>query len=156
MQRPGSQQCDDANLEASGSSPVSVEPPAVSSQRLDETVSMLREFSRQTDPQKLIEAFQHQCRTFFPGEYLLSLSRRGLQHPWYRITRYARWPDDFDPWKNQRQLPLLDRGLLGELIYSNEPHIINDFTPDPDDPACDYLRHARSLLTLPQYDGGQA
>ena len=38
---------------------MSVEPPAVSAQRLDETVSMLREFSRQTDPQKLIEAFQH-------------------------------------------------------------------------------------------------
>ncbi len=130
--------------------------PDTPSTRLDDTASMLREFSRQTDPQKLIEAFQHRWRTLPTGEYLLSISRRGLQQPWYRITRYTRWPDDFDPWKNQRKLPLFDRGLLSELIYTNEPHIINDFTPDPDDPAHDYLRGARSLLTLPQYDGGRA
>ena len=46
--------------------------------------------------------------------------------------------------------------MLGELIYANEPRIINDFRPDPDDPAFEYLEGMRSLSAIPQYDRGEA
>ncbi len=122
--------------------------------QLRATVEMLREMSHQKDPQKLVELFQ--SANISGGEYLLSLSRRGLQAPWYRITRHADWPDTFNPWNNQDRLPLLKSGLLGDLIYGNVPRILHDVSIAPDDPAHQYLRGVRSLLALPQYDSGVA
>ena len=46
--------------------------------------------------------------------------------------------------------------MLGELLYANEPRIINDFRPDPNDPAIEYLEGMRSLSAIPQYDRGEA
>lgn len=120
------------------------------------TVEMLRELSRQDDPQKLVEVFRQRSANVSGGEYLLSLSRRGLDAPWYRITRHADWPDDFNPWEHQEELPLFNSGLLGELIYADGPRIIGDLSVEPDDPGHKYLAGARSLLCLPQYDGGVA
>ena len=124
--------------------------------QLEETVEMLRELSRQRDPQKLVEVFRHRSRHLAGGEYLLSLSRRGLQPPWYRITRHADWPASFNPWDHQDELPLLRGGLLGELIYGDEPRIVPDLSISPNDPGRSYLRGARSILALPQYDSGIA
>ena len=58
----------------------------------------------------------------------VSLSRRDLVPPWYRITRSDLFdPDEkINPWKQRDRLPLYDRGLLGELIYGDEPRIIDD------------------------------
>src|SRR5690606_15363426 len=54
------------------------------------------------------------------------------------------------------RLPLIDGGLLAELIYDDEPRIINDLQVDPADPAAPYLEGMRSLMALPNYDGGVA
>ena len=120
------------------------------------TVEMLRELSRAHDPQKLVEIFRARSASIAGGEYLLSLSRRGLDPPWYRITRHADWPVSFDPWAHQNELPLLRGGLLGELMYGDEPRILPDVSISPDDPGLTYLRGVRSILCLPQYDGGVA
>lgn len=123
---------------------------------LEATVEMLRELSRQVDPQKLVEIFRHRSANLPDGEYLLSLSRRGLNAPWYRITRHADWPLSFNPWERQDELPLLTGGLLGDLIYGDRPRIVHDVSISPDDPGHMYLRGAQSILALPQYDGGVA
>ncbi len=127
-----------------------------SSALAEATVEMLRELSRAQDPQKLVEIFRARSASISGGEYLLSLSRRGLDPPWYRITRHADWPVSFDPWAHQDALPLLRGGLLGDLIYGDEPRILADVSISPDDPGMPYLRGARSILCLPQYDGGVA
>jgi sigma-B regulation protein RsbU (phosphoserine phosphatase) len=48
--------------------------------------------------------------------------------------------------------------LLGELLYSNEPTVINDLDQRlrEEDPAIEYLRGYKLLATLPQYDNGVA
>ncbi len=135
------------------------DPPSVSQDLerwLNETDEMLRELSHQTDPQKLVEIFRHRSANISGGEYLLSLSRRGLKPPWYRITRHADWPASFNPWENQDQLPLLQGGMLGDLVYGDRPQILNDVSIPPSDPGHEFLRRARSILCLPQYDGGVA
>lgn len=125
-------------------------------ERLDATDDMLRELSRQTEPQRAVEIFRHRFADQSDGEYLLSLSRRGLQAPFYRITRHTDWPDSFDPWKRQSELPLLHDGLLGTLIYGDRPSIVNNVQVAPNDPGRAYLKDARSILGLPQYDSGVA
>ncbi|WP_233578216.1 PP2C family protein-serine/threonine phosphatase [Tautonia sociabilis] len=51
---------------------------------------------------------------------------------------------------------MIEGGLLADLIYADEPRILNDLRVDPDDPAAPYLEGMRSLMALPNYDQGQA
>jgi len=50
----------------------------------------------------------------------------------------------------------MEGGLLGELLYGDEPRIIDDIEPllKPDDPALEYLQGQRSLMAIPHYDKG--
>jgi len=84
------------------------------------------------------------------------LSRRDLDWPHYRITRSTRWKEEINPWKEPHRLPLFKGGLLGELIYADEPRILNDVRVGQDDPAHEYLADVRSLISLPIFDGGLA
>ena len=51
-------------------------------------------------------------------------------------------------------LPVYSGGLLAELLYSDEPHAIDNLELDPDDPAGEYLAGQQSLLAIPQFDQG--
>jgi sigma-B regulation protein RsbU (phosphoserine phosphatase) len=124
--------------------------------RLAFIVETMREMSSQTEPQEMVKNYAARMRQLLPRDGFLSLSRRGLESPSYRITRSSTWEEDINPWKQKDRLPLFDRGILGELIYANEPRIINDFQPDADDPAFEYLDGMRSLSAIPQYDRGEA
>ncbi len=123
---------------------------------LDIVVEMVREISLQTDPQAMISVFRKRTRLLYGGDGSISLSRRGLQQPAYRITRSTRWKEDLNPWTQTDQLPLLKGGLLADLIYNDQARIIRDVTVSDCDPAYDYLRNVRSMVSLPLYDGGEA
>ena len=112
--------------------------------------------SRQTDPQAMVRAYGARIRQFMPVDRSVALSRRDLEPPRYRITRSSLWKDEINPWKEKDRLPLLEGGLLGELIYGDEPRIIDDLVVDPDDPAAEYLAGQRSLMAIPNYDRGVA
>lgn len=122
-------------------------------------VELMREFSRQTDPQAAATMYARGLRNgLLPSDEWISVSRRGLQAPAYRITRSTMWKEEVNPWTQPEKLPLFTTGLLGELIYCNVPRIISDLPArlSPDDPAGDYLRGFQLLATLPQYDDGVA
>ncbi len=55
-------------------------------------------------------------------------------------------------------MPLLKGGLLADLIYGDEPRLIDDITPllAADDPAIEYLAGFRSLMAAPHFDQGVA
>ncbi len=125
-------------------------------QRLDQIVAMMREMSLQTEPEAMVRAYGKRMREILPTDRSVSLSRRGLEFPKYRITRSSTWTEPINPWKQRERLPLLEGGLFADLIYSNEPRIINDLTVDPDDPAADYLEGMGSIMVLPNYDRGVA
>ncbi len=61
-----------------------------------------------------------------------------------------------NPWQEKERLPLLDAGLLGELIYGDQPMVIDDLALSPNDPAAEYLAGMRSLMAIPLYEHGQA
>lgn len=119
-------------------------------------VDMVREISLQTDPQEMVQAFRARAHALYGGEHSMSLSRRSLNRPSFRITRSTRWAEHIDPWKEPHRLPLMQGGLLAELLYADEPRHIRDVRVRESDPAHDYLREARSLIALPLYDEGKA
>jgi sigma-B regulation protein RsbU (phosphoserine phosphatase) len=136
---------------------VSVFGPGDWQQRLAIITEMMREMSLQDDPQSMVRTYGARMRTIMPSDRWLSMSRRNLQEPYYRITRSSTWTEAVNPWKQKDRLPLLRGGLLGDLIYGDEPKIIDDITPliEPDDPAREYLAGQRSLMAMPHFDRGQ-
>jgi sigma-B regulation protein RsbU (phosphoserine phosphatase) len=124
--------------------------------RLAQIAEMMREMSQQDDPQSMVRTYGARVRKLMPSDRWVSLSRRGLEPPKYRITRSSTWPEQVNPWKEKDKLPVLEGGLLGELLYGDEPCIIDDIALllKPDDPAYDYLAGQRSLIAMPHYDRG--
>jgi sigma-B regulation protein RsbU (phosphoserine phosphatase) len=123
-------------------------------ERLDLIVETMREMSTQTDPQEMRRAYAERVRRLIPFDASLSLSRRELTYPAYRITRSTTWKRDINPWKEKELLPFLQGGVLAELLYGDEPRVFDDLRVPDDDPAAEYLSAYRSLLFIPQYDRG--
>jgi sigma-B regulation protein RsbU (phosphoserine phosphatase) len=119
-------------------------------------VETMRDMSRQSDPQEMVRAYGLRMRKLIPLDRRVSLSRRGLDYPWYRITRSTTWETEPNPWTDKEHLPLLKGGLLANLIYGEEPRVFDDLEIDSDDPAAEYLEGHRSLLAIPMYDQGES
>lgn len=125
------------------------------SERLALIVDMMKELSLQTDPQQMVENYVRRMQQLLPVDRRISLSRRGLRWPQYRVTRFSGW-EEINPWKNGDQLPVWSGGLLAELIYGDAPRLIADLQVSADDPAYELLAGQRSLIALPLYDQGVA
>jgi sigma-B regulation protein RsbU (phosphoserine phosphatase) len=66
--------------------------------------------SRQTDPQEMVRSYGERMRRLLPSDGRISLSRRGLTAPKYRITRSTTWAENINPWKEKDRLPSGRRG----------------------------------------------
>lgn len=124
--------------------------------RLATIVETMREMSRQTDPQAMVRAYGERIRQFLPIDRRVSLSRRGLAKPEYRITRSTTWSEEINPWKERHRLPLFKGGLLADLLYAEQACILDDVRVDENDPAREYLEGCRSVMAIPMYDRGEA
>jgi sigma-B regulation protein RsbU (phosphoserine phosphatase) len=125
-------------------------------ERLAFIVETMRDMSRQTDPQAMVRAYGTRMRQLMQTDRTVSLSRRDLPRPKYRITRSSLWKEEVNPWQNKDRLPVLEGGLLGELIYGDEPRVMDEIQIARDDPAAEYFAGMRSLIAVPNYDQGVA
>lgn len=124
--------------------------------RLDEIYELIGDVSLPTVPQEMVRAYGRRMARLFPVDRRISLSRRELSEPRFRVTRYSQWQEEINPWKQKGRLPLLEGGLFAELIYSDRPHIIDDLQVAVDDPAAPYLEGQRSLMAIPMLDRGES
>jgi phosphoserine phosphatase RsbU/P len=133
-----------------------VTEPTTWQERLDLIVDMMRDMSRHTDPQAMVRSYAEKIQQLLSVDRRISISRRGLNAPWFRVTRSTSWTQEINPWTEPERLPLLEGGLLGRLIHSDEPVLMNDLEIDADEPAHELLAGHRSLLAIPMYDQGVA
>jgi sigma-B regulation protein RsbU (phosphoserine phosphatase) len=124
--------------------------------RLTASVDVMRELSRYTDPHEMYQVFIRRMSQLFPVSRQVTVSRRGLEYPEYRVTRCNLWKDPVNPWKDVKRLPVHAGGVLADWLYADEPHLVTDLHLDPDDPAAEYLAGQRSVLAIPHYDQGSA
>jgi len=129
-------------------------PTADWQRELESVNALMREVSRQTDPQELIRIYADGVRRLRGTDRLVALSRRGLERPWYRVTRDSRQDEAIDPWRHRDELPLYREGLLGELLYAGEPRVILDLKVPDDDPTAGYFEGMRALYALPHWEDG--
>jgi phosphoserine phosphatase RsbU/P len=125
-------------------------------ERLNLIVETMKEMSRQTDPQEMSRAYGKRMEKLRSIDRRVSLSRRGLQYPWFRVTRCSLWQEDINPWKEPHRLPLLRGGLFAELLYGDQPRLFDDVQVADGDPAAEYVAGMRSMLAIPMYDQGVA
>ena len=124
--------------------------------RLDTIVATMCEMSHHVDPEEMVRAYDRRMRELLPVDRSVSLSRRDLNSPQFRITRSNLWKEEINPWKEKDRLPLLDGGLFSQMMYNNESRIIDDLSFSSDDPAAEYMVGHRSLMSLPLFEDGQA
>jgi sigma-B regulation protein RsbU (phosphoserine phosphatase) len=136
-------------------------PPAKTldtEQRLRLIVDTMREISTQTDPQVIARIYGSRIRELMPTDRFVSLSRRDLERPQFRVTRASIWSEEINPWKERDRLPLLNGGLFADLIWGDEPRLISDLQgviPE-NEPAREYFAGMGSLAAIPHYDQGVA
>jgi sigma-B regulation protein RsbU (phosphoserine phosphatase) len=117
---------------------------------------LMRDMSRHTDPQAMVRSYGERIQQLLPVGRRMSLSRRGLSYPHYRVTRSTTWTEEVNPWKEKDRLPLLAGGLLAELIYGDRTAVLDDLELPPGEPAAEYLADQRSLLAIPMFDQGES
>ncbi|MEJ7591306.1 MAG: hypothetical protein WKF77_07140 [Planctomycetaceae bacterium] len=74
----------------------------------------MRSISQQSDPQELVRTYGERIQRLMPIDHRLSLSRRDLNHPEFRITRSTTWKQSVNPWSEKDKLPLLRGGILAD------------------------------------------
>jgi sigma-B regulation protein RsbU (phosphoserine phosphatase) len=125
-------------------------------ERLSAVTEMMRDVSRQTDPQKLVQVYGQRMRKAIPSDANFSLSRRDLPDRHYRITRSSKWEHSPNPWKAKDELPVHNGGIIADLIYGEEAVVIDDLQVPEDDPGAELLSGYRSLVAIPLFDKGHA
>lgn len=124
--------------------------------RLRVVVEAMREMSTERDPQALVRNYSRRLAQLSPVDRLVALSRRDIEAPKFRITRSSTWKEQPNPWRERDKLPVLEGGLFGELIYGDDPQIIDEIRVADDDPAKPYVEGMGSLVFIPNYDKGAA
>jgi sigma-B regulation protein RsbU (phosphoserine phosphatase) len=124
--------------------------------RLAVSVEVMRELSRFADPQDMYAVFARRMNQLFPTSRQISITRRGLTRPEFRVTRYHRDDDPYAPGGESVPSPVGRGGLFASLLYADEPRVIDDLTLAPGDPAAEYLDGHRSVLAIPLYDNGHS
>jgi sigma-B regulation protein RsbU (phosphoserine phosphatase) len=125
-------------------------------ERMEFVMELVRSVSVETEPEGMVRTYAQRMQSILQSHRTLSLSRRDLRHPQVRITRSNVFEKYVNPWKQKSRLPLIEGGLLSELIYGEKAVILNDLALDPADPAAAYLEGTRSLAAIPLFDGGHS
>lgn len=97
-------------------------PPGVSvgwRLRLRDIVDIMKEMSRQTDPQKMVKRYGARMREKFPWDGFVSLSRRGIAYPWYRIT-HSRYIDGVTQAREAAYGPLYGENRLTQAFGASK------------------------------------
>ncbi len=120
------------------------------------SVDVMKELSCLSDPEEMFHAFARRMNQLFPTARQISVSRRGLEDPRYRVLRFNLWKESINPYKEAHRLPTFSGGLFAELLYSDVPQVIDRLELAPDDPAAEFLDGQQSLLAIPIYEDGAA
>ena len=128
-------------------------------ERLAHILDTMRDLSRIQDPQQLVTTYRQRLGDVSRMDGFLSITRRGVEAPGYLVARSSLWEREgrhVDPWLQRDELPHLEGGLLGELLYANEARLIDEIELAPDEPARPWLDGMRSLAAIPVFDGGES
>ena len=128
-------------------------------QRLDHIVETMRLVGMQTTPEDMTHIYSKRTRQTLDTDRFLSITRRGVTAPNVIVARDQIGKDNtvkINPFRQRHKLPVLSGGLLSELTYSNQTHVLRDFEVADDDPSAPYISGYRLLVAVPVFDEGES
>lgn len=136
--------------------------------RIAELTRVMRRVSGLTDPSEMLEAFSPWLGDRLRRDYMVTVSRRGMEPGRYKLTRVLAGAnaradalgERRDPWRSWNDLPARSGGLVGSILEGDEPRLVHglDLADDPVlGPAMgDDATRMRSLAAIPAFDAGEA
>ena len=113
--------------------------------RLEHVVEMMRDMSRQTDPEEMVQSYGKRYRQFMPSSRFVALSRRDLAAAELPDHAFESLDPSTQPLAQAAtSFPCMRAVCSAELLYGEEPRIIDDLVVHPDDPAAEYCEGQRS------------
>lgn len=132
-------------------------PAGISSaERLREYFALVRQLSVEKTPADLLRTYRSRAQFIVPFDRVISLSRRGLTGCKLRITRSSTWTEDINPWREPERLPIIESGLLCQLMQGARPVKMDQIEIDAADTAGPYVDGMGSLLASPLFHDGEA
>ena len=114
-----------------------------------------REMSRHDDPAQVMRLALSHGRRVIRFDRSIAATRRELAEPQVRVTRCDAPGTPFHDPTGKEEFPIIEGGLLAELLYAGQPRVIDDLCVRGDDPAARYLADMRSLAAIPQFRAGE-
>src|SRR5688500_16887383 len=109
-------------------------PPSEAELLLTQVLDAAREMSRHDDPNHVMRLALSHGRRVIRFDRSLAATRRELAPPRIRITRSDAPGTAFHDPAGKQEFPLLEGGLLSDLLYGGQPALIDDLALGPDDP----------------------
>ena len=125
-------------------------------ERLSTILNTVKALSGTDDPREMIQVFGEQVNHLLTRDASITLTRRNVDAPKFQISRYSEWVDPIDPWLEPEKLPVLEGGILGDLIFGSKAVVMVDYEIKEDDPAYQYLHGYRTLMSSPSFDHGES
>ncbi|MCC5829053.1 MAG: SpoIIE family protein phosphatase [Phycisphaeraceae bacterium] len=127
--------------------------------RINLLVNTLVDLSRTRTPEEVLYIFTEAIAELETPRGYVSVSTRKLAHGQYKITRRRRHEESLDPrmnpWDRWHELPVCQGGVIGRIIATGRPVVIDHLSLDEDPALGDFAAGYRSLLALPLYDDGE-
>ncbi|MCA9285449.1 MAG: serine/threonine-protein phosphatase [Phycisphaerales bacterium] len=116
--------------------------------------------SRATDPIQVQRTFAEGVRRLHPIDAYIGVSVRGLPPGQYKITRTILRSDEAfyggkDPWSSWHEIPAHTGGIIGEIIRSAYPELLQNLRIENDPVLGDLLAPFGSLMAIPLFDNGE-
>jgi len=139
-----------------------------SNANIPQLTRVLREASTITDPTGMIRAFGPWISRRVKRDAFASVSRRSMRAGRYKFTRVLAGPGGSpggarplsDPWSEWGALTTHEGGIVGEIIATPEPKLLNhvDITRDPvlSSVLGARARDLHAIAAVPAYDNGEA
>lgn len=129
--------------------------------RIEIVLDLVRSLSEAKSPAEVLRAFSTGMVQLNGPSGFISLSTRDTEPGDYRITRLL--TDDnvvdihkIDPWEAIERPDASRGGLLGRIIATARPVVINDLRVEDDPVLGNAIAHYRSLLAVPLFEKGEA
>jgi HD-GYP domain-containing protein (c-di-GMP phosphodiesterase class II) len=113
-----------------------------------------REMSRHEDPSEVMRLALSHGRRLIRFDRSIAATRRDLPAPQIRITRCDAPGTAFHDPTGKDEFPIIEGGLLADLLYAGQPRLIDDLDVADNDPSARYLQGMRSLAAIPQFRAG--
>ena len=121
---------------------------------IQSTIQMMQALSFSADADELAQVVINHMRHTTSVNQAVVINRLNLAAPRYRVARYTDWDAQQRRFVESQPDDVREGGLLAQLLYAGELHLIADLSSAAKEPACDLLRDQKTLMAFHFFDKG--